>query len=371
MDSSNTFFDVIIIGAGPAGATLARLLSSEKYTVLLADADGGREKVCGGLLSPDAQDFLAGHDIYLPKDILVDPQLFSVRTIDLRDGLTRYYRRSYMNVSRQKFDDFLKNMVDDKVSVVKDRCVSVCREDDGFEVVFSKNKDARLKCRYVVGADGSASVVRSSLFKDKKIARYTAIQQWFDAKDENPYYSCVFDSETSSGCSWIFFKDSKLVFGGAFDTVGSRRAFEEQKSKLVSLGIVPAEILKNPVRTEACLVSRPKLFGGVFLGKNGAFLIGEAAGLISPSSFEGISYAMNSAEALATALNKGDSAKKIHKYYKQNARRLIVKIKMRCLKRPFMYDPTLRRAVMKSGITSIKIKRQGNTYGSKISIEKT
>ena len=103
-------YDVIIIGAGPAGATLARLLSTEKYKVLLADADGGREKVCGGLLSPDAQDFLAGHDIYLPKDILVDPQLFSVRTIDLRDGLTGYYRRSYMNVSRQKFDDFLKNM---------------------------------------------------------------------------------------------------------------------------------------------------------------------------------------------------------------------------------------------------------------------
>lgn len=367
MNPERKFYDVIIIGAGPAGSTLARLLSHKKYNILLVDASCTREKVCGGLISPDAQDFLARHDIFLPKDVLVNPQLFSVRTIDLRDGLTRYYRRSYMNVNRRKFDDFLKNMVDRHVEFLDDRCVSVSRTEEGFEVVFSKDRSAKFLCKYIVGADGASSVVRSSLFKNKKIARYTAIQQWFDAKDENPYYSCVFDSESSSGCSWIFFKDGKLVFGGAFDTVGSRRAFEEQKKKLINLGIVSSELLQNPIRTEACLVSRPKLFEGIFLGKDGAFLIGEAAGLISPSSFEGISYAMNSAEALAIAMNECDTPKTIGKHYKSLANNLIIKIKMRCLKRPFMYDPHLRKAVMKSGITSIKIKRQDGIYESKIS----
>ncbi len=370
MSANTEFYDVVIIGAGPAGSTLARLLTPKKYKILLADAGSAREKVCGGLISPDAQDHLAKHDIFLPKDVLVSPQLFSVRTIDLCDGLTRYYRRSYMNVNRKKFDDFLKSMIGENVDILEDRCVCVERADDGFAVCFAKNQDTQIRCRYIVGADGSASIVRSSLFPDKKIARYTAIQQWFDAKDENPYYSCVFDNKTSSGCSWIFFKDSKLVFGGAFDTLGSRRAFEEQKKKLATLGIVPEEILKNPLRTEACLVSRPKLFGGVFLGKNGAFLIGEAAGLISPSSFEGISYAMNSAEALSRAMNKGNNSRKIHKYYTHNAGDLIMKIKMRCLKRPFMYDPILRKAGMKSGLTSIKIKRQVDTYEPEVSIEK-
>jgi len=370
MERFQNYYDVVIIGAGPAGAMLAKLLSTKKYRVLLADASGGKEKVCGGLISPDAQDFLAKHDIYLPKDVLVNPQLFSVRTIDLCDGLTRYYRRSYMNVDRQKFDAFLRAMISDKVELIFERCSCVKKVDDGFEVTFSNDPSQKIRCRYIVGADGSASLVRSTLFPKKKISRYTAIQQWFDAKDENPYYSCVFDSESSSGCSWIFFKDSKLVFGGAFDSVGSRSAFEKQKKKLCELGIVPKEIIDNPIRTEACLVSRPKLFSGTFLGRDGAFLIGEAAGLISPSSFEGISYALNSAEALATAMNKGNSASQIQKYYLKGARGLIFKIKLRCLKRPFMYDPFLRRAVMKSQITAIKIKRQEDIYESEFSFQK-
>lgn len=40
-------------------------------------------KPCGGLLSEDAQRSLARYDITLPKDVLVDPQIFAVKTIDL------------------------------------------------------------------------------------------------------------------------------------------------------------------------------------------------------------------------------------------------------------------------------------------------
>jgi len=38
-------------------------------------------KPCGGLLSEDAQLSLARYDITLPKDVLVDPQIFAVKTI--------------------------------------------------------------------------------------------------------------------------------------------------------------------------------------------------------------------------------------------------------------------------------------------------
>ena len=98
-------YDIIIIGAGPAGSNFARLIGGKQYKILLVDGSRGREKVCGGLISPDAQAILAKYDISLPKDILVSPQLFSVRTIDLSDGYTKYYRRSYMNVSRIKLDE--------------------------------------------------------------------------------------------------------------------------------------------------------------------------------------------------------------------------------------------------------------------------
>ena len=76
-------FDIAVIGGGPAGATFARLLDSRFRTALIdgkTDSENSFRKVCGGLLSPDAQKAFAEFDLTLPKDILVDPQIFSVRT---------------------------------------------------------------------------------------------------------------------------------------------------------------------------------------------------------------------------------------------------------------------------------------------------
>jgi len=350
-------YDIIIVGAGPAGANFARLLDTKKYKVLMIDGSEGREKVCGGLISPDAQDILARYDICLPKDILVSPQLFSVRTIDLSNRIVRHYRRSYLNADREKLDEFFRSLVPDSIDRISGRCKCVKKVDGGYEIELIDGKMYR--CRYVVGADGASSNVRLSLFRQKKLHKYVAIQQWFAAGDSNPYYSCIFDNETSSGCSWIFFKDGMLIFGGAFDLKNCREAFEEQKDKLVKQGFVQKDAFTQPKKTEACLVSRPKLSGGIFTGKRGAFLLGEAAGFISPSSFEGISYALSSGEALAEAFNRSslENPSKIHSIYNKKTRKLRTKISLRCVKRPFMYNKLLRRLVMKSNLTAIRIKK--------------
>lgn len=356
MNPKGKRYDVIIVGAGPGGANLARFINTDKYSVLLLDGSLHHEKVCGGLLSPDAQDVFARYDISLPSSILASPQLFSVRTVDLHDGLTAYYRRSYLNMDRAGFDRFMLSMVPVAVTVKTGRCKTVERVKDGF--VLQLTNEEELFCRYLVGADGASSVVRRGLFKSRGIRQYTAIQEWYPATEESPYYSCVFDNATSSGCSWIFFKDRHMIFGGAFDRENSRESFEAQKQKLVALGIVPEHVLAAPVKKEACLVSRPRLRGGIVSGGKGAFLIGEAAGLISPSSFEGISYALLSAEALAAAMNEGEDGGAILRRYKKGILTLKLKIWIRCLKRPFMYRQLLRRLVMKSGVTAIKIKKQ-------------
>lgn len=354
--SEGGYYDIIIVGGGPAGANFARMIDSTHYSVLMVDGSLGKEKVCGGLISPDTQDILARYGMCLPSSVLANPQLFSVKTIDLKDGYTRYYRRSYINVIRQRFDGLLLSFVPDTVERTEGRCISVKKTDGGYSLQINVCGEKReYRCKYLVGADGGSSVVRRELFGDRGIYRYVAIQQWFLADSEDPFYSCVFDNETSSGCSWIFFKDGKMIFGGAFEPRKSREAFEKQKEKLAKLGIIERDLLDRPVRTEACQVVRPRLFSGVCLGKDGAFLLGEAAGLISPSSFEGISYALRSAELLADVLNEATKRKiSPERAYKKATLTLRVKIAVKCLKRPFMYSYPLRRAVMKSGLLSLK-----------------
>ena len=62
-------YDIAIIGAGPAGAILARELKRRLPDFKIAIADGlseGQSKVCGGLLSPDAKKELSSLGIEIP-----------------------------------------------------------------------------------------------------------------------------------------------------------------------------------------------------------------------------------------------------------------------------------------------------------------
>ena len=139
-------YDAAIIGAGPAGATLARRLAqqSPELKILLLDAqDEGHKKPCGGLLAPDAQKTLAHFDLVLPKSVLADPQIFAVETMDLRTRRVRYYQRYYLNMDRYAFDRWLVSLVPPTVEIVRGRCTAVSRTDGGFVLTVRTAEGAR------------------------------------------------------------------------------------------------------------------------------------------------------------------------------------------------------------------------------------
>ncbi len=348
-------FDAVIIGLGPAGSTLARLLA-DKYNILCLDkktSEGGFEKPCGGLLAPDAQKILARFDLTLPKSVLVDPQLFAVRTLDLPTGLTRHYQRFYVNMDRAKFDRWLISLIPSSVPIYAGaKVLQISRDESGvFTVLFEQDgKKQTVQTRRVIGADGASSLVRRTFFPRHKIRSYMAVQQWFKETHNSPFYSCVFD-ETASDCySWSVSKDGYFIFGGAYPVQNCRARFERQKSALCQKGFQ----FEEPLKTEACLVLRPAGWREFCLGENGVFLIGEAAGFISSSSLEGVSSAFASALALAASLEESSCSRE-HRRFARKTFFLRIKLFLKLFKCPFMYRPLLRRLVMKSGITSIKI----------------
>ncbi len=379
MNAAEEIFDVAIVGLGPAGSTFARLLSPNFKVVAFdkksADpAAGGFQKPCGGLLAEDAQKALSRQGLALPKSVLVAAQLFSVRTIDLHQNLEKTYRRFYVNMCRHRFDLWLKSLVPESAKIFNETGIRKISfgNDKLWEIRFFQEKREKIvKAKMLVGADGAASLTRKTLFPEHKIRCYSAIQKFFKNKQSAPIYACFFDETLTDCYGWAVAKNDELLFGAAFPRNKTAGAFEKLREKAEKFGFV----LDEEIRSEACHVLRPEKMRDFKIGdpaKN-AFLIGEAAGFISPSSLEGISYALDSAEILADAFNeifknanaagtrieaekRGNAAEKIFEKYRSRSRKIRLKLLSKIMKNPFMYAPKIRKIVMKSGISALKIR---------------
>lgn len=346
-------YDIAIIGLGPAGATLARLLSPTLKVIALDKKQdhgtAGWQKPCGGLLAEDAQRAFIRFNLNLPLDILTHPQIFSVRTFDLQSGLVRNYQRTYINLDRHKLDLWLKSLIPPHVTVYHDSlCHTLTRTIKGYQIEFSQHQQTyQVTARFVVGADGANSFVRRLLYPNHPLRAYLAIQQWFVEKHPTPFYSCIFDNQNTDCYAWSISKDHYFIFGGAFPRKTANQNFAALKKRL------PAPfILGEPLKTEKCLVLYPAKFSDFCCGKDEIFLIGEAAGFISASSLEGISYALNSAEILSQILNNLPAQP--NKVYQKRTGKLRFKLFTKIVKAKILTTPFLRKLIMKSNIAHIE-----------------
>ncbi|MHC9541438.1 MAG: FAD-binding protein [Vulcanimicrobiota bacterium] len=356
-------YDVAIIGAGPAGATLARLIGKTCNVLMLERRgllDGYREpspvKCCGGLLAPDAQNMLAHFGLGIPREVLVGPQLFTVRTIDVRNSKERYYQRHYINMDRESFDRYLVSLIPPNVDI---RCnCQVRKVETGHasgKVSFSAaGRNYEEKARLIVAADGaSSSCARRFISRQKNPRVYVAVQEWFVSVKALPYYSVIFDDEISDYFSWTIPKEEFLIVGAALQPgKEAHQSFERLKVRLSGQGFN----LERSVKKSGSLLLRPMAPGHLCYGLDNLAFIGEAGGFISPTSGEGLSYAFRSALALADALNEGDED--LISRYEMKGGYLKKNLLLKCIKLPFIYNRNLRNLVMASGIRSMELHRQ-------------
>ncbi len=365
---------MIIVGAGPAGSTLARLMGTlPGWRILLLDARAldkpyagrGRIKCCGGLLAPDARRMLARLGLALPGNVLASPQMFAARVRDADPGAPeRRYRRDYVNIRREAFDRWLFDAARNVEKICDAAARHVRREGDAWAVEAADGRVWRGRC--VVGADGAGSLVRRALFPRPRGQGYVALQERRPSgpPDGDAEFLLAFDAAATDYYAWGLPKDDAYVFGAALPE-GLAGPITRARFAALKARFCPrlAHEASGPNKgLEAARLYRPtvaSLLRDRAVLPGGAFLIGEAGGFVSPSSAEGISYALSTAERLHRAVRAALDARlrpgdpDFFPFAARAYARLLwpvrLKLLLKCAKRAPLYAPALRRLALRLG----------------------
>jgi geranylgeranyl reductase family protein len=310
-------YDLIIVGAGPSGATAALYAQRMGLTTLLLDkARFPRDKICGDALGGKAVAVLRDLGLLdqvrdLPGTEVRHIVFGSPKHIEIDIDLTRATRREFVTgfvIRRKIFDNFLfqharaaatecleEFTVDDLV--VEDGVVKGVRGNRKGE---SETREYR--GRIVIAADGYRSTVaqKLGLYHIDQDHWIFALRQYVsNVADLRDQIELHYVENVIPGYFWIF----PLENGQA--NIGIGMVMSKMKAKKINLVDELSKVIRSPhfaTRfTEAQPMEDPIGWhlpvGSVHRRCHGPgfMILGDAAGLIDPFTGEGISNAMHSA----------------------------------------------------------------------------
>ncbi len=337
-DSIQESYDVIIVGAGPAGCILGKNISN-KYSTLIIDRDNfPREKPCGGILVERTLQFLRNLDI--PSKVFSKPERPQFVIDDWDNNLELRLNRDFLNIKRREFDHWLLSLVPNSADLLPSTTLIDYDSIKNIIYVVLRNGDKTkvVKCNYLIGADGGASTIRRKI-SSVPIRRYLVIQDIVKKSDKINDIYFIYDKEITDFYSWVIPKDEEMLLATSICYENSKEKMNLFKEKFKRKTKI--NIDKTFIRREAAVGARPRSLKEIEFGKKNVILVGEAAGLISSSSGEGISFALRSGDLLSKAI-KTDFDNPLG-HYKNLCGPLISEIKERLLKAKTFSNPAKRK----------------------------
>jgi geranylgeranyl reductase family protein len=306
-------YDVIVVGAGPGGATAARFCAKAGLKTLFIEKERlPRYKPCGGCLSTKTVHLL-GFDlspvientIYGAKFTYCSKDPFFIESKDPIAFL----------VMRDRFDELLvKEALEDSAAILEgEKVTRVEEKGDGVEVELEKGK--KFHCRYLIGADGAESIVARSLSSQRNDENGIAVESEipFDSSIHFPQKELQFVhldfGRIPNGYGWVFPKKEWLSIGigGMFRETKKMNPRQYFNFFIKGLNYLPegrtGKVMGHLL--PSFYDENQKVSQGRIL------LVGDAAHLMDPLQGEGIYYAVRSgmlaAEAIIQSNKKGVS----------------------------------------------------------------
>ena len=293
-------YDAIVVGGGPSGATAAEDLARSGAKVAFLDR-AGRIKPCGGAIPPR---LISDFDI---PDSQIVAKISTARMISpTQRAVDIPIENGFVGmVDREHFDEFLRVRAA-KAGAHRNTgtFLRIERDGDGTHVVYRdkiSGNEMKLTTKLVIGADGAKSRVGLAEVKDAdKVPLVFAYHEIIKAPPKTEVYDpvrcdVIYDGAISPDFyGWVFpHGDSASV--GMGSELSSVNLKEATAALRLASGLDHCETLRKegapiPLKPLECWDN----------GKD-VVLAGDAAGVVAPSSGEGIYYAMVGGRVAATA----------------------------------------------------------------------
>ena len=329
-------YDIIIVGAGPAGTTAA--LYAEKMglkSILVDKSTFPRDKICG--------DALSGKTIRMIRELNLLSEISKLKGAQIN-------RITFGSPSNKQFDLYLNKVNKDQSqkkgfviprkifdNYLFEKAKAVTETREGFkviEIINNKNivsgiigidkegKKESLNAPIVLGCDGPFSIVARKLNLYKMDMKHTsvAIRCYYSGVNNlSDQIELHFLKEVKPGYFWIFpagngianvgiglsktdAKKEKRTLSQILDTVTNSKFFKQR--------FKGAKQLEKPIGWNLPVGTKHRNNHG-----NGFMLLGDAAGLVDPFTGEGIGNAMVSAKY---AIQVAKKSKEINNYSKRS-----------------------------------------------------
>ena len=319
-------YDVLIIGAGPAGANAAISYKNLNPNLVVGLVDKSlfpRDKSCGDAIGPGVISALKrfnNEHILEGEPQVVSTTLYGPDNIGIQNYIPEVKNKEdsivYV-IPRIDLDNRILNLAKDLDVDVTEGLSFVSFEENPNKniLVKFKNKDEEFlfSTKLLVGADGANSRIRKQLNLKQNSDWHKAIA--IRAYIDSPNYIEIFNERTlmfeinvsaEKGYAWAFPSKGNLLNIGIGvpvsifkkDKLNINQLLKDFIAQLESRGVIVENIRKQKSYMLPFASSRPKLKKNINIA-----LIGDASSMINPISGEGIFYGMEAGYLLAKNTN--------------------------------------------------------------------